>query len=539
MTPGTIAAPMPLPLMLPLKEIAVGSNTRKTFVEAEIDELAASLKTHGMLQAMLVRPHPKAKGYELVFGGKRYRAAKKAELDVVPVTIRDLTDEQVLEIQIVENSQRSDVHPLEEAEGYELLHTKYKHDVDTIAAKVNKSRGYVYGRMKLLALCPEARKAYYDGLLTASTALYVARIPDAKLQKEALEELTKEGYDGTVPSARTAQKIIHERFMLKLAEAPFDRTDATLVPKAGACSTCPKRTGNQSELFADVKSGDVCTDPTCFATKRKAHGDRLIADAKAAGKAVIDGKRAAQAFEKGPHARDELSYNASVVDLDKEVWVGSKHVKLRSLAKESKEFETKLIQSPMGTVREVLDKGAADALVAKANKVRVGTRDVAHAVKARAEAAAHKAKRLTVQIAVAEIVDKATAGLGASNGKGNEESFWAMLASIAIDQAGSDCSKNVIARRGIEIARKAGSYGQERLVLKKLLDDTKGAGAYRALALEVLVFGGYFQHETPHPVKLAAAHFKVDLGKAAIAAKAFLSAKKQPGKATKKKGKAK
>jgi ParB/RepB/Spo0J family partition protein len=256
--------------MLPENIRESPSNPRKTFLE--VDELAEDLKLHGMLQPVLVRPVGGEDGghYELVFGARRLRAAKKAKLGQVPAMVRILDDREVLELQIVENSQRSDVHPLEEAEGYERLHTKHGLSVEELAHKVGKSKAAVYARMKLLALCPEARKAFYAGLLTPSTALYIARIPHADLQKAALEEATHKQFDGVLPSAREVARFIQDRYMLHLADAPFETANAVLVPKAGSCSACPKRTGSQPELFSDVKSDDVCTDPKCWEAKRVA-----------------------------------------------------------------------------------------------------------------------------------------------------------------------------------------------------------------------------------------------------------------------------
>src|SRR5574338_691436 len=160
------------------------SNPRKTF--DDIEELAADLKMRGMLQPVLVRP--KGKTFELVFGERRWRAAKLAGLEHVPAMVRDLDDAHVLETQLVENCKRKDVDPLEEAEAYEQLHTKHGYHVEELAAKVGKTKAFVYARMKLLAMGKEARQAYRDGLITASTALLVARVP-AKLQSYAVKAI--------------------------------------------------------------------------------------------------------------------------------------------------------------------------------------------------------------------------------------------------------------------------------------------------------------------------------------------------------------
>lgn len=177
-----------------------GSNPRKAFDKAALEELAESIRRHGVLQPILLRPWPEGRRwpakeavegcpYELVAGERRWRAAKAAGLSTIPALIRELGDAEVLEIQVVENLQRTDLHPLEKAEGYEQLMKLHGYAVEDLAAKVGKSKGYVYARLKLCALVPEARKAFYAGHLNPSTALLIARIPVADLQKKAVQEI--------------------------------------------------------------------------------------------------------------------------------------------------------------------------------------------------------------------------------------------------------------------------------------------------------------------------------------------------------------
>ena len=283
------SAPPPPPSAPTLRGLAIDiakvhespSNPRKRFpAEEKLRELGESMRDKGQLQDVLVRPHPTKKGdFELVFGACRYRAAKLVGLKTIGASCRELSDAEVLEIQIIENGQRSDVHPLEEAEGYEQLHTKHGYAVPQIAAKVNKSREYVYTRLKLLALCPKAREAFYEERLTSSTAYYIARIPEGR-QLQAITEIAE-------MSAREALDHIRQRYMLRLVDAPFDRKDATLVPAAGSCLSCPKRTGNAKEIFSDVKQADICTDPDCFAAKRDAEWTRRAVAAKEKNQEVL------------------------------------------------------------------------------------------------------------------------------------------------------------------------------------------------------------------------------------------------------------
>lgn len=257
------------------------TNPRKRFSEASLDELAKSIRQSGIGQPILVRPLANIESdvpdrVEIVAGERRYRASKLAGLTTIPAIVRDMSDAEVLEFQLVENLQREDVHPIEEAEGYERLMKEHKFTADECAEKVGKSRSYIYGRLKFCALSPEARTAFYDGALNASTALLVARIPVPLLQAQAAKEIVSWNGSADPMSYRAAVNHIHSRYMLELQSAPFEIWDGLLVPSAGTCGACPKRTGNQPELYKDIDSADVCTDPDCFSAKRSAQNEKIL-----------------------------------------------------------------------------------------------------------------------------------------------------------------------------------------------------------------------------------------------------------------------
>lgn len=287
---------------IPLEKLTESPlNKRRTW--GDLDELAKSLASVGILQDLVARPHRTKPGlFEVVFGHRRLRAAKIAKLDDAPVKVRELDDGQVVELQAIENLQRTDIHEMEEAEAFELLRQKQHLSAEDLAAKVGKSRAYVYARLKLLDLCPEARDAFFKGEMTASVALGLARVPGGmqvgalvKLRKEAEQHAFGEGKLEELP-VRDALELLREEYTLRLATAPFDRGDAELVPGAGACKDCPKRSGNQAKLFGDDAFGgdddkETCTDPVCFGEKRKAHENRASAKLEARGVEVLHGKR--------------------------------------------------------------------------------------------------------------------------------------------------------------------------------------------------------------------------------------------------------
>lgn len=156
------------------------TNPRKRFDEHALNELAESIKKQGIVQPILVRAN--GSGYEIVAGERRFRAAKIAGLVDVPVIVRELKDQDVLEIQVIENLQRMDLHPLEEAEGYRQLMRLPKphcYDAAKIAEHVGRSVKYVYDRIKLLDLIEPLQKDFRDDKITAGHAILLARLSSA------------------------------------------------------------------------------------------------------------------------------------------------------------------------------------------------------------------------------------------------------------------------------------------------------------------------------------------------------------------------
>lgn len=150
-------------------------NPRRHYDGPQLAELAASIQQVGVLTPCLVRPN--AKGFELAAGHRRYRAAKSIGLDQLPCLIRPMTDQEFLEVLTIENLQREDVHPLDEAKGYEALMAKpYKMPVEQIAEKVGRSVKYIYDRVKLLSLTQEAQRLFWDGMIEAGHAILLARL---------------------------------------------------------------------------------------------------------------------------------------------------------------------------------------------------------------------------------------------------------------------------------------------------------------------------------------------------------------------------
>lgn len=159
------------------------TNPRRKFNASALDDLTESIKQMGVLEPLLVRASQVKtfRCFEIVSGARRYRASKAAGLASVPCRVMELTDRQVLEVQVVENLQRDDLHPLEEARGYEaLMAAPHRMTALTVAAKIGMSEKYVYDRVKLLQLISPLNDAFWAGRITAGHAIILARIPDDK-----------------------------------------------------------------------------------------------------------------------------------------------------------------------------------------------------------------------------------------------------------------------------------------------------------------------------------------------------------------------
>ncbi|MGA8495986.1 MAG: ParB/RepB/Spo0J family partition protein [Xanthobacteraceae bacterium] len=161
-------------------------NPRRNFSEDELDELTASLRERGMIQPIVARPVRGAPdAYEIIAGERRWRAAQRAGMHEVPVVIIEATDEESLQLAIIENVQRSDLNPLEEAEGYRALVEDYSHTQDDIAKMVGKSRSHVANTLRLLKLPPSIRAYIFKGKLDAGHARMLIGQPNAeKLAEE-------------------------------------------------------------------------------------------------------------------------------------------------------------------------------------------------------------------------------------------------------------------------------------------------------------------------------------------------------------------
>ena len=238
----------------------------------------------------------------------------------------------------------------------------HSYTLESLALTVGRSRGYLQARLRLLSLNQAAREAFYKGNLTAATALLLARIPVPEVQAQALKEIIEQRWSGEPMSYREARQHIEQRYMTRLKGAPFDQKLNDLVDNAGPCSICPKRTGNQPELFGDIKGGDVCTDPKCFAAKREAYGRRCLAAATKEGRTVLSAEEAKRV---APHGTRSILQNGYIA-LDERCYEDAKGRTYREVLGKGFKTASVLRIADTGEMLEIAKRSdIADTLKAK------------------------------------------------------------------------------------------------------------------------------------------------------------------------------
>lgn len=272
------------------------NNTRRMIPgDPRTAELAESFKSNGLLQAVIARPHPKKKGwFELLVGERRLSAAKLLGWETIDARVgSNIDDAKAAELTAVENMQREGLTPLEEARAIDILHTKAGLDFAEIGARLGRSPADCAKRVALLKLAKPWAKAIDSGKLEGWTSAHlqlVARLPDtvqADLFKQAerhfvrSERWTDEESYASVPKLSEWARLISTELMM-LSRLPWDIDDATLEPKAGSCTDCPKQTSKVELLFDDDDTkGDKasrCLDRGCFERKAFATVKRKVVE---------------------------------------------------------------------------------------------------------------------------------------------------------------------------------------------------------------------------------------------------------------------
>jgi ParB/RepB/Spo0J family partition protein len=280
---------------------------RKEFDKDKLQELADSFKTNGIQQDLTVRPDPDGKGkFLIVDGERRWRAAALAGVDRLPIAVRELTDEEARRYQLIAGTQRENLSALDEANALNGQLTQRrlkdpKFSLELLADELGIKRSTAYNRLALVKLAAPVKAAFLSGKIDASKAQIIGSVAPG-LQEKLLKEV-RGGYE--TMSVRRLQELVKEDYQRSLKAAPFDLADAKLYPSAGACLTCPKRSGNL-KLAGDP---NVCTDPPCFEKKCATANAARLAEARAKGARVLS----PEAYDRGRYSEyrpaSEKNYN--------------------------------------------------------------------------------------------------------------------------------------------------------------------------------------------------------------------------------------
>lgn len=239
-----------------IKDIKPGENYRKHQDKGGMKELTQSVKTHGVLQPIIVRKN--GKGYEIVAGHRRHEAATSAGLKTIPASVIKVDDAEALEIAVIENTQREDPNPMDEAIGFKRLLELGKHMPDTLAKKLGKSLSYVYTRLKLNDLPKDCQKALLNSELDFSIAVQLCRLTDKKDMSDFLADILDQDM-----SAAQVRSHIQSEYGQRLDSVIFDKT---------GCDKCPNRSVTQAALFPGVDGeDDRCMDEKCWRKKNMDH----------------------------------------------------------------------------------------------------------------------------------------------------------------------------------------------------------------------------------------------------------------------------
>lgn len=234
---------------LKLNEIEPNKNQpRKNFDDEALAELSASIQKHGVIQPLLVRPLPNG-SYQLVAGERRWRASRMAGLTEVPVVIRELSDEDAAALALIENLQREDLDPIEEAEGYKYLMDNYALTQEEAAQRVGKSRSAVANLMRLLSLPQDVLTLVSEKKLSAGHARAILPLEEAELIKQFANEIIAKGY-----SVRQTEKLVKD--FLKPQKAPKSAPEKDKYVTEVELSLC-EALGRKVSVSSKGKGGSI------------------------------------------------------------------------------------------------------------------------------------------------------------------------------------------------------------------------------------------------------------------------------------------
>ncbi len=240
---------------------------RKVFDDTALRELSESIKMHGLIQPLLVRPMSDG-SYQIVAGERRWRASRLAGLEKVPVVIKEMADSEVCELALIENLQREDLNPIEEAEGYKTLMDSYSLTQEQVAERVGKSRSAVANALRLIGLNSAEKEALQNGEITAGHARALLSIPDKELRRQAFE-LAKTG-----ASVREIERISKQQAVGITMKKPRIKNKTYVETEAALA----EQIGRKVKISGNGKSGtlqiEFFSDDDLFDLAKKIAGEK-------------------------------------------------------------------------------------------------------------------------------------------------------------------------------------------------------------------------------------------------------------------------
>ncbi|WP_126247917.1 ParB/RepB/Spo0J family partition protein [Chitinophaga pollutisoli] len=237
-------------------------NHRQLYSESALQDFAHELALHGIISPITIRT---VKGkYELVVGERRLRAALLAGIKKLPAIVREYNDAEVNEIQLAENLQREDPHPLHIALAIKIMRDAGL-SIDEISSRLGKSATFVYARLKLLTLIKDFQEVFLSGKISTNDAFQIA-----SLSEEAQEDFFSEYFSNWQSNSYLPAKNLEselKKYRCNLNNATFDTEDSELLPDAGACGNCPFNSAYLQTLFPDLSKERQCMNSGCFIRK--------------------------------------------------------------------------------------------------------------------------------------------------------------------------------------------------------------------------------------------------------------------------------
>lgn len=498
-----------------LSLIAVAAaNARKEFDPVKMGKMKASIAEKGIQTPLWIRelPAPDKDGHthEVIAGSSRRLNALELGLLSVPVfDYGTITDQMADELADLENAQRADLNDAEKALSYARMKEKYGWDVfnaeqpeKSLAHRLSlggKSEAHQWMRLaRMPKACLEALALGGNGGITRSVAAQICRIGDPTRQNEALTMAMRDRW-----TDKMAGEIIDKEFLAELKGVPFDRSDETLLPKAGSCDKCPFRSGNQLDLSPELRRrGDICTKPGCLRDKHKAHFGRLADEHKKNGGDVWSEKKAREMGlgERNTYIHsDFVDIDGDVYRLDQRDYSNRKTRAVIAPLLKSGEIKPILAFTNDGTCRimEIVPKEATRKLCQERGLFK--KESTTSNKSARNEENELRKKKVRARLIIARQLTGLTAIATRQAEKkdfvgGGEKSFDFQLVRLAAwalaDRLPLEWAKGIARRRGLEKTqfKLSNDCNWERSAIPKLVLECRNAGELAAWLVELLAF---------------------------------------------------